>query len=553
MRLPRIRDLTEEQKRVYLYAPTDKHVLVHGPPGTGKTLIACLRAKELGKRGAPYVLGMFNRVLAKYSSNASGEGEMQSQTLVIWFRKWWQRSGLPPHNAAGGQILIQAPFEDNDKLKQAGATWSPDPWRPWGRKRGAWKISADQYFASPEAFRKWTLWHEPPIVDGNAYRIAWDEVARHILEHEDSIPDDALDIGTLLIDEGQDFPPGFYKTLQVMCAIAGSRKGRIKHPPRCFVLADENQQITEDNSTLEEIATALKVAAEHRYTLLDNFRNSREIAELARSFFNDVGVLPRLPSRSSERPVFTMLRSRAQAVERIRNWVRNNPGKETGVFVFDEGTRDALTRELTTALQGTKGRSITVQTYSWKSRDQNPVANLQFDVGDVVTVLNMQSCKGLEFDAVMIVGMSEARIGLYGPDRFRMQMFVAVSRGREWVHLMDIDNGGPPPAYTGCLPGPDVLEREVPPGTGASATATPSPRVTTPAGAGQAAGSARRAPDEDWRTALARLVRSESLVVDDRSENGGAIWVQGGRQLEGRLKPLGFTYSEKRSAWWRKP
>lgn len=553
MRLPRIRDLTEEQKRVYLYAPTDKHVLVQGPPGTGKTLIACLRAKELSKKGTPYVLGMFNRVLAKYSSNASGDGEMQSQTLVVWFRQWWERSGLPPHNASGSQILIEAPFEDKEEVKQAGATWAPKAWRPWGRRPGAWQIAAEQYFASPDRFEKWRLWHQPPIVDGNAYRIAWDEVARHILEHEDCIPDEVLDIGTLLIDEGQDFPPSFYKTLQVICAVAGSRKGKIKHPPRCFVLADENQQITEENSTFEEIAAALKVVAEHRYTLLDNFRNSKEIAELARSFFNDVGVLPRLPSRSSERPIFSVLRSRAQAVERIRTWVRNNPGKETGVLVFEEGTREALTHDLTTALEGTKGRSITVQTYSWKSRDQNPVDDLQFDTGDVVTVLNMQSCKGLEFDAVMVVGLREARIGLYGLDKFRMQMFVAVSRGREWVHLMDIGAGGPPPAYTGCLPGPDVLERDAPAGTSSSAHATPPPRIAAPAAAGQATVVAKRAAQEDWRTALARLARSESLVVDDRSENGGAVWVEGGQRLEGRLKPLGFTYSEKRAAWWRKP
>jgi DNA helicase-2/ATP-dependent DNA helicase PcrA len=553
VRLPRIRDLTEEQKRVYLYAPTDKHVLVQGPPGTGKTLIACLRAKELSKKGTPYVLGMFNRVLAKYSSNASGDGEMQSQTLVVWFRQWWERSGLPPHNSAGSQILIEAPFDDKDEVKQAGATWASRAWRPWGRKPGAWQITSEQYFASPDAFKKWRLWHQPPIVDGNAYRIAWGEVARHILEYEDSIPDEVLDIGTLLIDEGQDFPQSFYKTLQVICAIAGSRKGRIKHPPRCFVLADENQQITEENSTLEEIASALKVVPEHRYTLLDNFRNSKEIAELARSFFNDVGVLPRLPSRSSERPIFSVLRSRAQAVERIRTWVRNNPGKETGVLVFDEVTREALTHDLTKALEGTKGRLITVQTYSWKSREQNSVDDLQFDAGDVVTVLNMQSCKGLEFDAVMIVGLREARIGLYGPDKFRMQMFVAVSRGREWVQLMDFDMGGPPPAYVSCLPGPDVLEREGPAKTSASASATPALRVTAPVGSGQPAAAAKRAPQEDWRAALARLVRSESLVVDDRSENGGAIWVEGGMRLEGRLKPLGFAYSEKRSAWWRKP
>lgn len=553
MRLPRIRDLTDEQKRVYLYAPTDKHVLVQGPPGTGKTLIACLRAKELSKKGAPYVLGMFNRVLAKYSSNAAGDGEMQSQTLVVWFRKWWERSGLPPHNSAGSQILIEAPFEDKDEVKRAGATWVRDAWRPWGHRPGAWQITSEQYLASPDAFSKWRLWHQPPTVEGNAYRIAWVEVAKHILEHEDCIPDEVLDIGTLLIDEGQDFPPSFYKTLQVICAIAGSRKDRIKHPPRCFVLADENQQLTEENSTLEEIAAALKVIPEHRYTLLDNFRNSKEIAELARSFFNDVGVLPRIPSRSSERPIFSVLGSRGQAVERIRTWVRNNPGKETGVLVFDEFTRDALTKDLAKALEGTKGRSITVQTYSWKSREQNSVNDLQFDTGDVITVLNMQSCKGLEFDAVMIVGLREARIGLYGPDKFRMQMFVAVSRGRDWVHLMDFDLAGQPPAYTSFLPGPEVLEREGPARTGQSVVATPPQRVTAPDGSGQPSLAGKRVPQDEWRSALEQLVRSESLIVDDRSENGGAIWVEGGKRHEDRLKPLGFTYSEKRSAWWRKP
>ena len=74
MRLPKLRDLTQAQQDVYLYAPTDAHVLVAGPPGTGKTLIACFRALELQKRKAPVVLCMFSRVLAKFASNA-GDGQ----------------------------------------------------------------------------------------------------------------------------------------------------------------------------------------------------------------------------------------------------------------------------------------------------------------------------------------------------------------------------------------------------------------------------------------------------------------------------------------------
>src|SRR4051812_33163324 len=88
VRLPKLRELTKEQKRVYLYAPTDRHVLVQGPPGTGKTLIACLRAQELGRKEQPFVLGMFSRVLAKYSSNVCDDGAMPSQTVQVWFRQW---------------------------------------------------------------------------------------------------------------------------------------------------------------------------------------------------------------------------------------------------------------------------------------------------------------------------------------------------------------------------------------------------------------------------------------------------------------------------------
>jgi DNA helicase II / ATP-dependent DNA helicase PcrA len=559
LRLPKLRDLTEEQKRVYLYAPTDRHVLVQGPPGTGKTLIACLRAKELGKKDQPFVLGMFNRVLAKYSSNVSEDGAMPSQTVLAWFRQWWQQAGLPPHPGISAPIVIQVPYEDREQVKRAGALWARDAWRPWGKGKGVWQVPPAEYFAAEPAFAAWPVWHQPPAVDGNPNEIDWNEVANHILVHEAAIPDEALNLGTLLIDEGQDFPPAFYRTLHVISAIAGSRKGKVKHPPRCFVLADENQQLTEQNSTLDEIASALKIAEGDRYTLLDNFRNSKEIAELARSFFSDVGVLPKLPKRTSEKPAFSVLHSRSAVVERIRTWVRNNPGKETGVLVFDDSTREALANDLEAALGSMRGRSITVQTYSWKSRQQNPADSLLFDQPDVVTVLNMQSCKGLEFDAVMIVGLHQAQIGLYGTDRFRMQMFVGVSRGRELVELIDFGRDGRDDRYMSCLPGPEVLERG---GVDAAPSGAQSGRGTTVQNPGRT--SAKNGHDhrvkadsveegDSWRVALARLSGSESLLVEDKSANGGAIWVSGSRALASKLEPLGFKFSEKKIAWWRKP
>jgi DNA helicase-2/ATP-dependent DNA helicase PcrA len=558
LRLPKIRQLTEEQKKVYLYAPTDKHVLVHGPPGTGKTLIACLRAIELQKKKVPVMLGMFNRVLAKYSSNAAEDGVMPSQTVMVWFREWWKASALPPHPNNPGKIAIQAPFEQNDLIRAAGGRWHPGEWRPWGGGKGAWVVDSEAYFADPGAFATWRLWHEPPVADGKRDGIDWAGVAKHILDHEECIPDKTLELGTLLIDEGQDFPPGFYKTLRQISALATARGKRISHPPRCFVLADENQQITEENSTLQQIAETLRITKDNRYLLLDNFRNSKEIAELARAFFADVGVLPRLPARSSERPILSLVGNHADVVERIKVWFINNPGKEVGVLVFDDSTRSSMTDALKQSLGRMRGRNITIQTYSWKTRHENKAQDLLFDAPDVVTVLNMQSCKGLEFDAVFVVDVHQAQIGTYGPDRFKMQMFVAVSRAREWVNLID---SGPRAGAGACfahLPGPEFLERETEAVKTharrlAGESAAPGARKVEPAevrGGSDAKG--RRDAADRWFAELQKLAKNKALQVNDRRASGGAIWVNGGIELAPLLEPLGLAYSDKRSGWWRK-
>jgi len=451
MKLPKLKQLTQEQKNVYLYAPTDKHVLVHGPPGTGKTLIAYLRAVELRKRKVPVVLGMFNRVLARYTSNLSDD--VSSQTMITWFREWWQISGLPPHSDCGS-IALRVPFDQKDQAKACGAKWDPGRWRPWEKRKGVWIVDAAAYLVDGDGFEEWEAWHGPPLLDGDSNKIGWGAAADHILMHEEEIRDTALSVGALLIDEGQDFAPDFYRALANIAAVAAARGARVPHPPRCFVLADENQQLTAENSTLEEIAKTLRIPAQQQYVLLDNFRNSKEIAELARAFSADVSALPRIPRSSGAKPVYSTLEMRSGIVERIQRWMKNNPSdSEVGVLVFDEAKRAGVTETLKGELGNSLGREVKVQTYSWKSREQNRVDGLIFDEKDVVTVLNMQSCKGLEFDAVFIVDLHQAQIGLYGPDKFKMHMFVAVSRGRKWVQLIDSGPHAGTGGYVQCLPG----------------------------------------------------------------------------------------------------
>lgn len=540
MRLPRMTQLTPAQKQVYFYAATDRHVLVQGPPGTGKTLIACLRAQELTSRGWPFVLAMFSRVLVKYSSNVADGGSMPCETVLGWFRKWWHASGLPPHPQSG-HVCLQVPWADRQLAREAGARWHRSEWRPWEKRPGVWMVEASSYLAQPQRFSRWRVWHVPPQLP-DSQSVDWNAVASHILAHEDALASKCLDIGTFLLDEGQDFPPDFYRTLRQLSAIGQARK--VAHPLRCFVLADENQQLTDQNSTLNDIVGALNIAEEDRYQLLDNFRNTREIAELARQFFADVGVLPKLPEESGARPMYLEVSDHAALVGRVRVWLSNNPGKEAGVLTFSESTRASLYSALARGLPAS-ARTVRVQTYSWQSRQVHPPEDLVFDGKDIVTVLNMQSCKGLEFDAVFIADLHDARIGLYGPDRFRMQMFVAVSRARTWVSLVDSGAARGTGGFAEYLPGPEFLER--------AAAAVGAPRhagaaVRTIETAGQPALS-----NGGWEQAVQALDGSGELkVLHDYRAQGGALWVQDAAGVGSLLKPLGFNYAEGRGAWWKK-
>lgn len=557
MRLPKITQLTKEQKKIYLYSPTDKHVLVHGPPGTGKTLIACLRAVELQKRKVPVVLGMFNNVLAQYSSNAAEDCNLPSQTLTEWFYKWWDSSCLPPHPNCSS-FALQVPPEGRDNAEAVGAYWDARRWRKWSGGYGAMVVNAENYFAKPEAFKSWRLWHDPPFVRGQRNGIDWSEVANHILSHDEYIPHGSLSLGNMLIDEGQDFPRGFYKTLRIISNLAAARGKEVQHPPRCFVLADENQQLTEENSTLQEIAETLKISEENRYLLLDNFRNSKEIALLARSFFADVGVLPRLPKRQSAKPIFSVVGHVDNVIESIQIWVTNNPGKEVGVFVFDEAKRDSIVTTLRIAFEQKPGRNFHIQTYSWDTRKQNRADNLRFDAPDTITILNMQSCKGLEFDAVFIVDLHQARIGLFGPDRFKMQMFVAVSRAREWVQLMDSGPNAGRGDYEVYLPGTDFLER------GVSAIPKPANRSKSDSARPEILSIKPREPKLEppqegletnplsWQTEVNLIAKMYKLKTQDLRAKGGSFWIMGDAKLKNQLEPLGFNYSSKRLGWWRK-
>ena len=91
----------------------------------------------------------------------------------------------------------------------------------------------------------------------------------------------------LVIDEGQDMPPQFYRTLVDLGF------------ERFFVAADQNQQIGDEHSSRRDIETELAIDTQDVIELVRNHRNSGPVARLARAFYTGDPASPPvdLPSR----------------------------------------------------------------------------------------------------------------------------------------------------------------------------------------------------------------------------------------------------------------
>lgn len=470
MRLPALDELTKNQRDIYLYAPIDTNVLVSGPPGCGKTLIAGLRAEEMVKRGVPTKLAMFNSVLKQYTQSKV-EQSYQTITITRFFVDWILDSLVN---------MLEGEF---------------DPSHFIGEKR----------------------------------RIIHWELLTNFLEDQmqnESLKAEEFSFGYLIVDEGQDFPPSFYNFLNCLSFI-GDFLGS-EHPLKCLVLADENQKLTPDNnSTLCDIKKNLCIDAEHHYKLVDNFRNSKEVAKLAKSFFANVGTMPVEPTRLSEVPELIQYQSIFSFLDYLNIWLKNHPGKEVGIFCFKENTRSHLEKELRKKLDA----KYRLQTYSSKTYVENPVTDLQFDVPNTLTLLNVQSCKGLEFDTVFLVNPADLRLDDSSLHLDKMTLFVASSRARDIVKMINYNNFDIEKSRVKILPANDILSR-----VNWDSPHLPVTKVNT----------------EDWKDAAFALIAQYQLDYLDRSEKGGNFWIYNtDMKLSKELEQLGFHYAENKGAWWR--
>ena len=372
MKMPTYEELTKEQDSICLFAPLDNAILVSGPPGSGKTVVAFYRAESISKKTAKLNLVMYNNVLKKYSSNASKNPVVQKSvnTWDMWFTAWhsnvFNKRPVLIHNENSDYVMNY----DWDKAIEEVIKLAAVP----NRK----KIALDSW-------------------------------------------------GALLIDEGQDFPKSFYVLADWIVGFAISDEN-----PNVgiTVFADDNQRLNPNkNSSIEEIETALNISEEHHYHLTKNYRNTYEIANVAKQFFCGLRTgIPDLPDGNhGNKPKIIRTADLDDGIQKIEMFVSNQSDLTVGVFLPEEKSRKEFFRKLEARLQNIKG----VKVQGFKSG--GGTALLEFDKGGCVTVLCDQSAKGLEFDAVFIPEMQARAFSPTERTAMKMMLYVLASRAR--THL----------------------------------------------------------------------------------------------------------------------
>jgi DNA helicase II / ATP-dependent DNA helicase PcrA len=364
-----------KQQDLALALPLDGQHLIIGGPGTGKSVVALLRARRLAQENKAYRFLVYNHVLRQSNQYLFGDG-----TILV--SKTW----------LSWFFSLYRELFDDDVPKLSGGGFKPIDW------------------SSVDA-------------------------AIHALE-ADHGPED---LPCLVIDEGQDMPPMFYKALIDLGF------------ENFYVVADQNQQIHPDQcSSRQDIENALDLDAASTLELLDNYRNTTAVATLARAFYvgDPASPPPALPAAKSSAfsPQLVTYGGASGAtfesiVKRILIMSDNQPKMLIGIITPDDTIREKF-------VSGLKSANVTlnlpprIDTYSSKEKNQ-----LDFGKGGVM-VVNAQSCKGLEFDTVFL-----ADIDSHKPKdvhTLKSRFYVMVARARERVILLR--TGQVCPLVDGLLP-----------------------------------------------------------------------------------------------------
>ncbi|HVU56083.1 MAG TPA: 3'-5' exonuclease [Puia sp.] len=220
----------------------------------------------------------------------------------------------------------------------------------------------------------------------------------------------------LLIDEGQDLPPDFYASASLMSE-------------NLTVFADENQRITDTQSTFEDIRRSAGIQIEHKLTR--NYRNTRQIAKVAACFYAGLpNGIPDIPDKEGPSPIIQNTKGLDDAISLICRFEKNYSHFQIGVFTKSIEFQQILLRRL-------------------EGRTKNPVEFFRAGVAKLpdfktagIKLISFASAKGLEFDAVFLPEMQYINMDMQMLEN-KMLFYVLLSRAREYLYMLYSGTGMP--------------------------------------------------------------------------------------------------------------
>lgn len=352
-----------------------EHRVIHGVAGSGKTMILGFRAMQLARElSKPILVLCYNKTLAARLEQLIGERGLGEKVQVYNFHKWCRKM-LVAYN---------------------------EPLPPGNGK------------AFIEAL--------PPAVIAGVDR--------------GRIP--RAQYGAVLVDEGHDFEPDWYKLIVQMID---------PDTNSLLVLYDDAQNIYGNPNRRKISWKSLGVQAQGRTTILKlNYRNTLEILSVARAFAQDLlasrsddddgdGVPLIAPESAGRRGAVPELvrtdTARAQMnvlIARLRDeHAHGRPWSDMAVIYRNQWEGEKLHDVL-------KGLDIPSRLAD------NAGKQTLFVVGDSVKLVTMHSSKGLEFPFVIIPGIGGLpKEGQSEADEARL-LYVAMTRATEHLLLIHHDD-----------------------------------------------------------------------------------------------------------------
>lgn len=266
--------------------------------------------------------------------------------------------------------------------------------------------------------RIWKAYYneEPPKLD--TFTFDWDKCLAKLMKNP--IPKKNLHI---LIDEGQDMPTDFYMVVKQVAA-------------SLTVFADENQRITDQQSTIEDIKASTGISDVRELTR--NYRNTLPIAKFAAQFYTGLRTgIPNLPPNSArgEKPNLYCLDNMFDELASVVTYERNYPDHSIGVIV----PKKVLVKKVYNRLKGKTKNPV--QVYMNQKPGEESLPKINFG-SPGVKVVTHASAKGLEFQAVFLPQIN-TYWGDPASDEVKMKMYVLSSRAKRVLNLSYTGEGTP--------------------------------------------------------------------------------------------------------------